>query len=484
MTAHAPGLCALAASQDGDGTYAPAADVTITFTVTALPLREQTIAFSAPEILLSGAGAVSLTSTASSQLPVVLALVSGDCGLSGDSLTAPEDTTCTVSATQAGDRRWSPAPPVTVQIQFVSPVDDSFSMASPLTAAKRMDVRMLANDPAGLALQGAGRPGHGSLTAGGDTWMTYTPQEKFHGLDEFSYTVSDVLGRTAQAMVRVAVANAAPVVSGGTVEQLAGTTATVTIEASDPNGDAVTLSTRSERHVDSSIDGRKVRISPDETVSGWTAVKVRASDDSGGSAVAQVRSLVTPLPVAHAERRLVDGGTVVSWPRAATAEARYKILVDDKVGCVTVAASCTIDRILGPDFTVKVQVLGLDGTSSRLVRADAKGHQQVLLRTVYFESGDATLARAQMKKLTSVAALIRRIGFHDAHVAGYTDSDGGAAYNLALSKDRTQMVANYLQRTRRIDSAQAWFGYNDPVASNDSPAGKSLNRRVEIRVSY
>lgn len=479
-----PGTCSLVAAQAGNGTYLPAPDVPIVFPVTATSLEPQAITFTTPSVLLSGAGAVPLAASATSSLSVSLALVSGECGLTGGSLSAPEDTTCVVSASQDGDRHWLPAERVTRTIRFVSPVDDIVAMASPLTGARSTDVRMLANDPVELALQGAGSPNHGSLEVGGDTWLTYTPQEKFHGVDEFSYTVSDVLGRTAQAMVRVDVANAAPVVSGGTIEQLAGTTATVTIEASDPNDDAVTLGTRSVRHVDSSIDGRTVRVSPDETVSGWTVVKVRAADDFGGSAVAAVRSLVTPLPVARAERRLVDVGTVVSWPESATADARYKILVDDKFACVTVETSCTIHRLLGPDFTVEVQVLGLDGTSSSPVRAEARGHQQVLLRTVYFEPGIATLGPAQTRRLTSVAALIRRIGFHDAHVSGYTDSDGGAAYNLALSRHRTQMVATYLQRTRQIDSAQAWFGYNDPVAPNDSAAGKSLNRRVEILVSY
>ena len=69
-------------------------------------------------------------------------------------------------------------------------------------------------------------------------------------------------------------------------------------------------------------------------------------------------------------------------------------------------------------------------------------------------------------------------------VYGHTDSVGTDAYNMTLSQNRAQAVANYLS-TRGVASARLatqGFGESQPIASNDTEAGRAQNRRVEIRV--
>lgn len=70
-------------------------------------------------------------------------------------------------------------------------------------------------------------------------------------------------------------------------------------------------------------------------------------------------------------------------------------------------------------------------------------------------------------------------------VTGHTDSDGSDTYNQQLSELRAAAVANYLvaqqvnpQRFQVIGMGEAM-----PVASNNTPEGKALNRRVEIKIS-
>ena len=67
-------------------------------------------------------------------------------------------------------------------------------------------------------------------------------------------------------------------------------------------------------------------------------------------------------------------------------------------------------------------------------------------------------------------------------VIGHTDSTGEAAYNLQLSQRRAQAVANILIAggvpAQRI--AAGGQGETQPVASNDTAAGRAQNRRVEI----
>lgn len=69
-------------------------------------------------------------------------------------------------------------------------------------------------------------------------------------------------------------------------------------------------------------------------------------------------------------------------------------------------------------------------------------------------------------------------------VLGHTDSDGSEAYNQALSERRAQSVADYLS-THGVVSARIatrGFGEMQPIASNETAAGKAENRRVEIKI--
>lgn len=70
-------------------------------------------------------------------------------------------------------------------------------------------------------------------------------------------------------------------------------------------------------------------------------------------------------------------------------------------------------------------------------------------------------------------------------VYGHTDSTGSDAYNLDLSKRRADAVARYLI-SRGVASARIQtqgMGESQPVASNDTPEGRALNRRVEIKIT-
>jgi OOP family OmpA-OmpF porin len=68
-------------------------------------------------------------------------------------------------------------------------------------------------------------------------------------------------------------------------------------------------------------------------------------------------------------------------------------------------------------------------------------------------------------------------------LSGFTDNRGSAAYNIRLSERRAESVRNYLKTHFNIspDRLQTyWYGYADPVAPNDTEAGRRLNRRVDI----
>ena len=69
-------------------------------------------------------------------------------------------------------------------------------------------------------------------------------------------------------------------------------------------------------------------------------------------------------------------------------------------------------------------------------------------------------------------------------VYGHTDSVGTDAYNMTLSQNRAQTVANYLS-SRNVAAARIatqGFGESQPIASNETEQGRAANRRVEIRI--
>ena len=86
--------------------------------------------------------------------------------------------------------------------------------------------------------------------------------------------------------------------------------------------------------------------------------------------------------------------------------------------------------------------------------------------------------------LDSVALVLNEFSKTLVEVAGHTDSSGAVEYNQELSERRANSVAAYL-RSRKVQGDRLIVvggGESYPVASNDTPAGRQLNRRVEITI--
>jgi outer membrane protein OmpA-like peptidoglycan-associated protein len=86
--------------------------------------------------------------------------------------------------------------------------------------------------------------------------------------------------------------------------------------------------------------------------------------------------------------------------------------------------------------------------------------------------------------LDSVALVLNEFNKTLVEVAGHTDSTGDAQYNQQLSERRAGSVAAYL-RSRKVVADRLIIvggGESYPVATNDTPAGRQANRRVEITI--
>ncbi len=84
--------------------------------------------------------------------------------------------------------------------------------------------------------------------------------------------------------------------------------------------------------------------------------------------------------------------------------------------------------------------------------------------------------------LGSVALVFKEFDKNGIEVRGYTDNTGGYQYNVDLSVKRAQSVATYLMNQGVAGNRMSVYGLGpeQPIASNSTAQGRSLNRRVEI----
>ena len=101
---------------------------------------------------------------------------------------------------------------------------------------------------------------------------------------------------------------------------------------------------------------------------------------------------------------------------------------------------------------------------------------------VTFATGSSNISAGFYRVLDSVALVINEFEKTYIDVAGHTDNTGSAALNQRLSEARASSVARYLQSQGVIPQRVVTSGksFHQPIATNDTPAGRSLNRRVEI----
>ena len=109
----------------------------------------------------------------------------------------------------------------------------------------------------------------------------------------------------------------------------------------------------------------------------------------------------------------------------------------------------------------------------------------VNMSDVLFDFNKYTLRPAAREKLAKISGIILSHPGLNLEVDGYTDSIGSDDYNMKLSEQRADSVRDYLtgQGLAGDNVSALGFGKENPVASNDTGAGRQKNRRVELVVS-
>lgn len=239
-----------------------------------------------------------------------------------------------------------------------------------------------------------------------------------------------------------------------------------------------------------------------------------ASDRPGGKGGLDIYTFELPVfarpqPVTYAKAKVSDAST--GYPITATVE-----FTDLKTGKIFVRASTKSDGTFlvclpaGKDYALNVskdkylfysdnfnlvesatfdkpflldiELQPIDTSLS--ASAKAFPGKPIVLRNVFFETGSAALRPESLLELERLAQLLTDSPTLKIQVNGHTDNVGEETSNQTLSEARAKTVQDYLL-AKKISSERLrfkGFGESSPIESNDTPEGKSRNRRTEFVV--
>ncbi len=110
----------------------------------------------------------------------------------------------------------------------------------------------------------------------------------------------------------------------------------------------------------------------------------------------------------------------------------------------------------------------------------------IIARSIYFEINSAKLQNVSFGPLTELVQILNDNPAYKLAIGGHTDNTGTDDYNQKLSENRVNTVKDYLA-SKGIDASRltaTGYGESNPVADNNTKEGRSLNRRVELKLSY
>jgi OOP family OmpA-OmpF porin len=106
--------------------------------------------------------------------------------------------------------------------------------------------------------------------------------------------------------------------------------------------------------------------------------------------------------------------------------------------------------------------------------------------TVEFDTGSDVIKPEYLDEVARVAGLLNEHPDQNAVIAGHTDSAGDLNKNIELSELRAQSIVSKLVEAHGVSANRLkaiGYGPKIPIASNDTPEGRALNRRVIVELS-
>lgn len=117
------------------------------------------------------------------------------------------------------------------------------------------------------------------------------------------------------------------------------------------------------------------------------------------------------------------------------------------------------------------------------LKALAEG-KEIVLKNVFFEVDKYDLLDESETELSSFSEFLKDNSNLIIEISGHTDSTGTETHNIELSKNRAKSVYQFLisQGIEKNRLSYKGYGSSQPIAKNNSPEGRALNRRTQFKV--
>lgn len=154
-----------------------------------------------------------------------------------------------------------------------------------------------------------------------------------------------------------------------------------------------------------------------------------------------------------------------------------------KGAIIGAVAGGTIGAIIGQRMDRQAAELAAEIPNAKVERV-GEGVLVTFDSGLLFDFDSDVIRGAARDNLTQLASSLKKYNESTVLIVGHTDAVGTDSYNQALSERRADSAARYLssQGVDRSRLRTEGLGETEPVASNDSEAGRSQNRRVEVAI--
>ncbi len=171
-------------------------------------------------------------------------------------------------------------------------------------------------------------------------------------------------------------------------------------------------------------------------------------------------------------------------PAAAPKDSDNDGVIDDKDLCPDTPAGVVVDENGCPLDTDKDGVYDyMDKCPGTPLGAKVNAQGCWVLGSLLFDFDKAVIKPAGFAELNGVMAILKKNPAMTITLMGHTDNIGTAAYNKKLSIKRANAAKDYLVN-KGVSAGRIsceGYGFSQPVATNKTDFGRSLNRRVEIK---
>ena len=161
---------------------------------------------------------------------------------------------------------------------------------------------------------------------------------------------------------------------------------------------------------------------------------------------------------------------------------------DQKVKADLIAEQKTIEQKLAAEREFNKKYLEVQ-TFFRTSEAEVyKQRNQLVIRlkAMQFPVGTAIISPDNFALLSKVQRAIQTFDRPSVVVEGHTDSTGSDEVNQVLSTQRAEAVSAYLVANKTIQADKIdsrGYGPTRPLASNTTPEGRAINRRIDVVIT-